>query len=55
MFTLKKGDFRSIIQKTNSVNYLGICLDRRLTWKNRVKSKRTQVDNRLKKMYWSQI
>ena len=30
----------------------GICLDRRLTWKDHVKSKRTQVDNKLKNMYW---
>ena len=53
--TLKKGDCPnitlngSVIHKSKSVNYLGICLYRRLTWRDHVKSKRTQVDNKLKK------
>ena len=57
-FTLKKGDRPnitlngSIIKKSNSFNYLGICWDRRLTWKDHVKRKRIQVDNELKNMCW---
>ena len=57
-FTLKKGDcsnsylYGSIIQKNNSLNYLDVCLDRRLTWKDHVKSKKkTQFDNKLKNFY----
>ena len=48
-FTLKKGDCPNIslnwliIQKSNSVNYLGIFLERRLMFKDHVKNKRTQV------------
>lgn len=57
-FTLRRGDCPVIhfngtqIPQKNNVKYLGMCLDRRLTWKDHVKAKRTQVDNKLKKMYW---
>ena len=48
-FTLKRGDCPDVklngltIPKKNNANYLGICIDRRLTWKDHVKNKRSQV------------
>lgn len=36
----------------SDVKYLGLHLDRRLTWKTHVKAKRTQLNNKFKKMYW---
>lgn len=57
-FTLRKGDCPSLtlngamIPKSNCVKYLGLRLDRRLTWKDHIKSKRKEVDVKTKKMYW---
>lgn len=41
-----------IIPHSNSVKYLGLNIDRRLTWKDHIKLKRKQLDQQTKKMYW---
>lgn len=41
-----------IIPKSSSVRYLGLQIDRRLTWKDHIKSKRKQLDLKTKKMHW---
>lgn len=40
------------IPQSQDVKYLGLHLDRRLTWKTHIKKKRTQLNLKLKKMYW---
>ena len=57
-FALRKGDCPSIFRKgeqipnSNCVKYLGIHLDRRLTWKDQIKSKKEQLNRKTKCMYW---
>ena len=57
-FTLRKEDCPPIflngtrIPKQNKVKYLGLHLDRRLTWKDHIKMKREQLNMKTKKMYW---
>lgn len=57
-FTLRAGDCPPLllngdaIPTSNSVNYLGLRIDRRLTWKDHITCKRKQVDIKTKKMYW---
>lgn len=40
------------VPQTDEVKYLGIHLDRRLTWKKHIKTKRTQLGLKLNKLYW---
>lgn len=57
-FALRKGDCPSIflngeqIPNSNCVKYLGMHLDRRLTWKDHIKSKKEQLNIKTKRMYW---
>jgi hypothetical protein len=40
------------IPQTNEAKYLGIYLDRRLTWRKHITTKRAQLGNKFRKMYW---
>ena len=40
------------LPQTDSVKYLGIHLDRKLTWRNPISAKRKQLDLKLRNMFW---
>jgi hypothetical protein len=40
------------LPQSHAVKYLGLHLDRRLTWKAHIQAKRKQLDLTSKKMYW---
>lgn len=42
----------NIIPKKEVVKYLGLYLDKRLTWKEHIKSKRQLLDKKNKRLYW---
>jgi hypothetical protein len=56
-FTLRRSTCPSIflnntaIPQANSIRYLGLLIDRRLTWNDHVKIKRITLDNRFKQLY----
>lgn len=41
-----------IIPQSEDIKYLGLRLDRRLTWRKHILAKRKQLDIQFKKMYW---
>lgn len=41
-----------LIPKSNSAKYLGLQIDKRLTWKDHIRNKRKQLNIKTKKMYW---
>ena len=58
MFTLRKDTADAIyinnkqIPLSDKVKYLGMHLDKRLTWKDHIWSKRKQLNLKIRKMYW---
>lgn len=57
-FSLRRGDCPPVtingetIPAKDTVNYLGITLDRRLTWKSHIKAKQQQLKIKTRKLYW---
>jgi hypothetical protein len=57
-FTLKKGKCSAVylnntaLPQSSTVNYLGLHLDSRLTWKQHIAKKRKQIDLKVKDIYW---
>lgn len=57
-FTLKSSScppvtfYNTFIQNTTTVKYLGMHLDKSLTWSDHIKAKRKHLDLKVKKMYW---
>ena len=57
-FTTRKGNCPTVnpydrpLPSVNEVKYLGMYLDRRLTWTKHIKTKRKAMDLKLRKMYW---
>ncbi|CAB3261126.1 unnamed protein product [Arctia plantaginis] len=47
---VKLGD--EILPQKNVVKYLGMHIDRRLTWREHIKTKRDQAKRKLKDMHW---
>jgi hypothetical protein len=40
------------LPQADDVKYLGVHLDRRLTWRKHIRSKRRHLDHQLRKLYW---
>jgi hypothetical protein len=57
-FTLKKNTCPPVqlnnkkLTQPDEVKYLGIHLDRKLTWRKHISTKRKQLDLKLRKLYW---
>ena len=57
-FTLRKGDCPPVtlnghkLTQAQEVKYLGLHLDRRLTWRKHISTKRKQLSLRFREMYW---
>ena len=57
-FTMKKGNCPPVtmngqeLPQAESAKYLGMHLDRRLTWKTHIWKKRLQLEEKRRKMYW---
>ena len=57
-FALRRGQcppvniYQTVVPQVETVKYLGIHFDRRLTWKNRVTTKRKQLDLKTRELTW---
>jgi hypothetical protein len=57
-FTLRKGQcppvciIQTVIPHIETVKYLGLHFDRRLTWKERIATKRKQLDHKTREIKW---
>ncbi|KAJ8737403.1 hypothetical protein PYW07_000674 [Mythimna separata] len=57
-FTLRRGDCPLVnlgpdaLPQSSCVKYLGFYLDRRLTWKDHLRTKRTEINYRFKNLLW---
>lgn len=57
-FTLRKHGYKPIVlngevlEKANHAKYLGVYLDKRLTWKTHIIKKRYELNIRFRRMYW---
>jgi hypothetical protein len=57
-FTLRRGHCpplyinQTVVPQAETVKYLGIHFDKRLTWKNHVATKRKQLDLKTREIYW---
>jgi Reverse transcriptase (RNA-dependent DNA polymerase)/Endonuclease-reverse transcriptase len=58
VFTLRKGDCppvtleNQVLPRSDTARYLGMHLDKKLTWREHIKKKREELDIRYRKMYW---
>jgi hypothetical protein len=57
-FTLRRGQCppvyinQTVVPQAETVKYLGLNFDKRLTWKNHVATKRKQLDQKTREIYW---
>ena len=57
-FTLRRGQCppvytnQTVVPQAETVKYLGLHFDKRLTWKNHVATKRKQLGHKTREMYW---
>jgi hypothetical protein len=43
---------QTVVPQAEMVKYLGLHFDKRLTWKNHVATKRKQLDQKTREIYW---
>jgi len=51
MYSLRQAN-RTVVPQAETVTYLGLHFDKRLTWKNHVATKRKQLDLKPREIHW---